>query len=451
MTFAGFFAILFLLAIIMNKGYKSVIDPMFYMIVIFLFFFGIKKDLELNEESEFLLLLSFIIFISTVYLVRKRQHRKIVGFINRKNKAFHKFLIKPLQSKQQLYLFLVVLLYVVLDFSFNTWLYGSFDKAVTRFYYRQPEREDIPTFLTIILFSLYSLSSLIIFVLSYNNARFKTNSLYLNLSFFALALAAFPRGTRGAIISLLIIIILANIIVGIRNNKLGIKNLFFNIKLLFPVTIVIFTFLALSSIRNKEIDNLEMLQQTISEMDFSQSQKEYNTSEGDLLLTDYNKCIETFGSSVEFLPIDYTLKAVLFNPIPRSLWKDKPVGFGVALTEVKFGGQNFDYEHLAEHKWANAAGIAGEGWANEGILGLILYSILMGLYAGILTKIVDTFLLSDNYVSLLIALLCFLASLLTVRGDILSGITQGFYPILFFMIILVVVQPFVQYKYKFRS
>lgn len=450
MTFAGYFAIFFLLTIIVNKGFKSIINPLFYMNVIFLFFFGITKDIELSEESELLLLLSFIIFISTAYISSRMRYKGITGFINNKNKAFHKFSIKPLKSQQQLYLFLIILIYVILDFSFNTWLYGSFDKAVTRFYYRRPEKEDIPSFLTIILFSLYSLSSLIIFVLSYNNARFKTSSLYLNLGFFALTLAAFPRGTRGAIISLLIIIILANIIVSIKNKKFGVKDLFFNVKLLLPTSIVLLAFLALSSIRSKEIDNLEMLQNTIAEMDFSQSQKEYNSVEGDLLLTDYNQCIETFGSTVDFLPLDYTLKAVLFNPIPRSMWKEKPVGFGVAFTEVKFGGQNFDYEHLAEYKWSNAAGIAGEGWANQGIYGLILYSLLMGLYAGILTKVVNTFLLSDNYVSLLIALLCFLASLLTVRGDILSGITQGFYPILFFIIILLIAQPFVRYKIKIR-
>jgi len=449
MTFAGFIAILFLLAIVIRKGYRSIIDPLFYMIVIFLFFFGLKNEVEISEESELLLLLSFVIFVVTAYLTGKMHHKRIINFISRKNDIFQKFSIKPLEQRQQLYLFLIVLLYVVLDFSFNTWLYGSFEKAVTRFYYRIPEKEDIPTLFTILLFTLYSLSSLIIFILSYNNARFKSNSLYLNLSFFALALAAFPRGTRGAIISLLIIIILANIIVALKQDTFKIKRLF-NIKLLFPAAIVILSFLALSSIRNKEIDNLEMLQTTIAEMDFSQSQKEYNSTEGDLLLTDYNKCIETFGSTTEFLPLDYTIKAVIFNPIPRSLWKEKPVGFGVALTEVKYGGQNFDYEHLAQYSWSNAAGIAGEGWANQGILGLILYSFLMGLYVGVLMKIVYTFLLSDNYISLLIALLCFLASLLTVRGDILSGITQGFYPIIFFMIILFAMQPFVQYKYKIR-
>ena len=294
------------------------------------------------------------------------------------------------------------------------------------------------------------MSSLIIFVLSYNTARFKTTSLYLNLSFLTLAIAAFPRGTRGAIVSLLIIIILANIIVIIKNNKNVVKGLFLNIKLLFPASIVLLSFLALSSIRNKQIDNLEMLQSTISEMSISESQNDYNSAEEDLLLIDYNRCIETFGTSVDFLPLDYTLKAVLLNPIPRSLWKNKPVGFGVALTEVKFGGRNFDSEYLARYKWSNAAGIAGEGWANQGIFGLILYSFLMGLYAGVLTKVVDNFLLSDNYVSLLIALLCFLACLLTVRGDILSAITQGFYPLLFFLLILFFVKPFVRYKFKMR-
>lgn len=450
MTFAGYFAVLFILFIVFNKGFKSVVDPLLYMNIVFIFFFGLTEKIELSETSELLLLLSYLIFVFTVLITRKLGHKKIINFINRKNAIFHKFSIKPLKSKQQLYLFLVILLYVILDFSFNTWLYGSFDKAVTRFYYRQPDKEDVPTFLTILLFSLYSVSSLIIFVLSYNTARFKTTSLYLNLSFFALAIAAFPRGTRGAIVSLLIIIILANIIVTIKNNKNVVKGLFLNIKLLFPASIVLLSFLALSSIRNKQIDNLEMLQSTISEMSISESQNDYNSAEEDLLLIDYNRCIETFGTSVDFLPLDYTLKAVLLNPIPRSLWKNKPVGFGVALTEVKFGGRNFDSEYLARYKWSNAAGIAGEGWANQGIFGLILYSFLMGLYAGVLTKVVDNFLLSDNYVSLLIALLCFLACLLTVRGDILSAITQGFYPLLFFLLILFFVKPFVRYKFKMR-
>lgn len=450
MTFAGYFAILFILFIVFNKGFKSFVDPLFYMNIVFIFFFGLKEKIELTETSELLLLLSYIIFVFTVSVTRKLRHKKIIDFINRKNVTFHKFAIKPLKSSQQFYLFLVILLYVIVDFSFNTWLFGSFEKAATRFYYRQPDKEDVPTFLTILLFSLYSVSSLIIFVLSYNNARFKTSSLYLNLSFFALAIAAFPRGTRGAIISLLIIIVLANIIVIIKNNKNVFKGLLLNIKLLFPAAVVMMSFLALSSIRNKQIDNLEMLQNTISEMSISESQNDYNTAEEDLLLTDYQKCIETFGSSVDFLPLFYTLKAVVFNPIPRSLWKDKPVGFGVALTEVKVGGQNFDPEYLAKYKWSNAAGIAGEGWANQGIFGLILYSFLMGVYAGVLTKLVDTFLLSDNYVSLLTALLCFLACLLTIRGDILSGITQGFYPLLFFLFILFLIQPFVRYKFKMR-
>lgn len=450
MTFAGYFAVLFILFIVFNKGFKSVVDPLLYMNIVFIFFFGLTEKIELSETSELLLLLSYLIFVFTVLITRKLGHKKIINFINRKNAIFQKFSIKPLKSKQQLYLFLVILLYVILDFSFNTWLYGSFDKAVTRFYYRQPDKEDVPTFLTILLFSLYSVSSLIIFVLSYNTARFKTTSLYLNLSFFALAIAAFPRGTRGAIVSLLIIIILANIIVIIKNNKNVVKGLFLNIKLLFPASIVLLSFLALSSIRNKQIDNLEMLQSTISEMSISESQNDYNSAEEDLLLIDYNRCIETFGTSVDFLPLDYTLKAVLLNPIPRSLWKNKPVGFGVALTEVKFGGRNFDSEYLARYKWSNAAGIAGEGWANQGIFGLILYSFLMGLYAGVLTKVVDNFLLSDNYVSLLIALLCFLACLLTVRGDILSAITQGFYPLLFFLLILFFLKPFVRYKFKMR-
>jgi hypothetical protein len=74
----------------------------------------------------------------------------------------------------------------------------------------------------------------------------------------------------------------------------------------------------------------------------------------------------------------------------------------------------------------------------------------MGLYAGILLRLVDAFLLSENYYTLLIGLLSFLASLLTVRGDILSGITQGLYPMMFFLFIIFFVEPFIRYKWSFN-
>lgn len=449
MTFAGYLAFFFLLLIFIKKGFRSILTPLFCMNMIFIFFFGLKENIELSVDSELLLVFSLLIFNITTFVTLNMRHTKVVNYIKNKEIVYKNFLIAPLKKRYQFYLFLIILFYVMVDFSFNTWLYGSFENAVTRFYFRQPEKDQIPSFLSILLFILYSLSSLIIFILSYNNARFRTSSLYLNLSFLALAIVAFPRGTRGAIVSLLIIIIVANLIVRFKTKDKILGSLF-NYKMIFPTTIVILTFLALSSIRNNEIDNLEMLQKTIIEMDFSESQKEYNSVEGDLLLTDYEKCIRLFGSQVDFLPFYYTLKAIIFNPIPRSIWKDKPVGFGVALTEVKNGGKNFSPQYLSEYKWSNAAGIAGEGYANGGVFGVILYSFLLGLYAGVLSKIVEVFLWSDNYISLLISLLSFLATLLIIRGDILSGITQGLYPILFFIFILAIFEPIAKRRFIFK-
>ena len=450
MTFPGFFAIFFAIMIIIKKKYNFIIDPMFYMLMIFILFFGQTKEIVLSEKSELILTLSFFIFFGTTYFIRNRELKFLVNYFQRKTTVLKSLDIKPLTGSKQFFLFLIVLTYITFDLSLNTWLYGSFEKAVTRFYFRLPEIEDAPTYLSIIQFSLYSVSSLILFVLSYNNSKFNTSSFYTNLSFLALALVAFPRGTRGAIIVLLIIIILAKIISNFSSGLSPLKGILFSPKVLYPVLIVLLMFLALSSIRNKEIDNLDMLKKTITEMDFSQSQKDYSSTEGDLLLKDYELSVDKFGNTVPYLPLNYTLKAVLLNPIPRSVWKEKPVGFGVALTEVKLGGQNFEPQHLADFKWSNAAGVAGEGWANNGIYGVILYSFLMGLYAGILLRLVDAFLLSENYYTLLIGILSFLASLLTVRGDILSGITQGLYQMMFFLFIIFFVEPFIRYKWSFN-
>ena len=90
---------------------------------------------------------------------------------------------------------------------------------------------------------------------------------------------------------------LAKIISNFSSGLSPLKGILFSPKVLYPGLIVLLMFLALSSIRNKEIDNLDMLQKTITEMDFSQSQKDYSSTEGDLLLKDYELSVDKFGNS----------------------------------------------------------------------------------------------------------------------------------------------------------
>ena len=97
MTFPGFFAIFFAIMIIIKKKYNFIIDPMFYMLMIFILFFGQTKEIVLSEKSELILTLSFFIFFGTTYFIRNRELKFLVNYFQRKTFAqisFHSVYFK---------------------------------------------------------------------------------------------------------------------------------------------------------------------------------------------------------------------------------------------------------------------------------------------------------------------------------------------------------------------
>ncbi len=159
-------------------------------------------------------------------------------------------------------------------------------------------------------------------------------------------------------------------------------------------------------------------------------------NETDLMMSDYYKAYESFGNTIDFLPIYYTASAVILNPIPRFMWQEKPVGVGRILAVTRNGQKDYTTKELLEIPSSFAIGICGEGWVNGGIFGVVLYSILLGLIAGMYTSMYYTFLMRNTYMSLMIALLCYRAASSFIRGDILSGITSTTYPLIFVVILL---------------
>jgi len=91
--------------------------------------------------------------------------------------------------------------------------------------------------------------------------------------------------------------------------------------------------------------------------------------------------IEHFGSGQE-LPYGYSLYAAICNVVPRSLWKDKPVGFGKVLAHRMTGGS----APMEIRGFSAAAGLAGEGYANFGAPGPLIAGIMMSILLYFLFK-----------------------------------------------------------------
>ena len=190
--------------------------------------------------------------------------------------------------------------------------------------------------------------------------------------------------------------------------------------------------------RNDRVDNVGDLITRINSFEINEGQEAYAEAETDLMMSDYYYTCEHFGNDKKFLPLLSSATAIVVNWIPRSIWPDKPIGFGRRYAMARMG---IDYTNnaLASSAVSSfAVGICGEGWANGGLKGVIFYSVVVGLYAGVLIRLFFFLLAQNGYIPLMLALLFYQASGSYIRGDLLSGITQGLYPIVLLSILLYV-------------
>ena len=170
------------------------------------------------------------------------------------------------------------------------------------------------------------------------------------------------------------------------------------------------------------------------------------------------KAIDTFDNTafvLENIPSKYryyygsTYTAILFQFIPRSLWADKPVGFGAPLGLLKKAG---DREFTVE-KWKRktnmfsySPGFLCEAYANFGNVGMVLISILFGF----LTKAFDrkvTFRTVIRDFDKLPYLAFFSSFFLILRGDFIMAV---FFSLLFFIYLWLMVR-FCMIKVRVKS
>ena len=438
LTFCGCLCIL-LIAILLirckSKVYILPTMPLFMILISYWRFFSTYEHLDLSFKVNLLLLYSFICFLIS-YAVGKRLrlgwfgkgYISLVDSYGIQGKFFT--LPKILRS----YL-IIVILYCIYDLWINTLLYGSLESAIIRFY-GKPVESDLPSVLKTSLQFYYKAVVVFLFVFRFFLNANNKSSKYIYVALFLLVLIAIPRGSRGAVASPFVMLITADMFSATYFKGFSLIRRMKSYLWMGGSAIVLM--LILTVIRDIDFEDIRQVHEAVSEIKLGEASNKYDEGEGELILSDVQFCIENFGTTVPFLSPFYTLKTIIFAPIPRVLWPSKPVSFGYVLNEVKLGGRSLDPQVLnypGAVGWA--AGYAGEGWANGGLFGITFYSILFGILSGICAKMYYILFSMNTPISILIAMLFFYISVGSQRGDMLSAWALTVYPLLIITFILI--------------
>lgn len=411
-------------------------------------FFGFYERLNLLVEVDFLLLFSFCIFLFA-YAIGKRLHIESVERFY--TKLSHCALTDDKVFISHRYInayFLLVISYCIFDLWLNTQLYGSLENALTRFY-AKPMNEDFPSFLKTVQGFLFKGLTAFIFVFRFYSNKHHQKSSIFNATILLLVLIAIPAGSRGAAISPMLLIIIADIFsfTFLKGISLSDKIKEYAIIGMFSI----FIFFSLTMVRGINFDDVQDMYETVSELNMKEANDSYSEGEGDLILHDVQFSYTKFGKEIPFLSPFYTLETLLLAPIPRALMPSKKVSYGYVLNEVKLGGSSLEPNELnypGAVGWA--AGLAGEGWANGGLLGVTLYALLFGLYSGFCSRMYYKLFKISTPLSVLFALLFFQMSYNFIRGDLLAGYVQGIYPLLIITFIFYIIRCFKRYKLSIK-
>lgn len=402
--------------------------PLFMILLSYWRFFAYYKTIDLLPEVNAILLYSFIVFLM-FYAVGKRF--KINGlkrlYVNLSDSAFTDG--RSFASSHAINAYLViVILYCIYDLWLNTLLYGSLENALIRFY-GKPVESDLPSMLKTSLQFSYKAVVAFLFVFRFYQNKYGKRSAKLYLALLLLMLIAFPRGSRGALVTPLVMLVTADFFSATYLKRYSLKR---NIKEYIVAGIgSIVLILTLTVVRNTNFEDISQAYEMISELKMGEASEKYEEIEGDLILSDVQFCYQNFGKEVPFLSPFYSLKTILVAMVPRALYPLKPVSFGYVLNEVKQGGSSLDPVRLnypGAVCWA--AGYAGEGWANGGMIGVTLYAMLFGLLSGMCAQMYFFLFKRMTPLSILFGLLFFNFSCGTVRGDLLAGFALSFYPLL---------------------
>lgn len=439
-TAAGLVALLMLIFFVIKaRGNIFVLlgAPLFYILITFYNFFGSYRTIEFTLKDNAILFVSFSTFLFC-YGVGKRQkvnwlYDKL-SVVSCKRNTSGEILATP---KAVWGFFFLCVFYVIIDLAVNSLIYGSFERALLRFYSTDMEDFSYATYRNY-LSVLFQLMGALVFVFRFFGTLHHQKSKLLLICVALLMLVAIPRGSRGAVMWPALMLVFADIFAK-RFYNISLKSCLKQYAILGSGAIISFFFL--TAVRSIQFESFNDLIEVSKLLSIKDTAEDYSEREGELMIHDTKLVFDRFGYDVEFLPVTYTAYSILVSWIPRSFYPEKPVSFGLMIHALK---ENSDLTKIRTRPhelyypgsidWAS--GLAGEGWANGSWLGVVLYAAIMGLFAGICSKLFFLLIVSPNYLNVIFAMQFFNMSWCFIRGSLQSQITPAIYMFIFSLIIV---------------
>lgn len=433
-----------MLIILFSKGIiRSLIHPLFIYCAYTVYVYQYIDDrMNVNAfETNSIILISFMItflFYLFFYLMKFPKLNKF--FHSNTDILPYSFIMKSDRKVWYIGMTLVVIFIII-----NLWFYakslGSFEIALLRFYSRFSDieifKERTQTgliFIVLDLFSKLSVSFLGFLRIAYHFRKINIISFW--ITFILILINGFSSGSRGMIVLPVLFILFIDLIFFIKGRTKAIIKT----DSIFSFIIVIILFIVLGHIRNVQFDNFNDFIKYIktenwialvqNDTDQKKYDREYN-------IHYINHCLSTYPEKAPFLNF-HTFFTLIVNPIPRSIWPDKPIGFGRILALHNLGILNPDAKQINLSSASFSAGISGEGYANFGLIGVTIFSAIFGAISGIFAKLSKTLIYSNSAMSLIIGILLLKGSFSFVRGAMLDNLFQTIYPVTLLFIISVI-------------
>lgn len=411
-----------LLILFKIKGRKFVYHPYFFICLYHIFFFKEKAHASSSQafNAELAVVISFISFTFAFAITLKFFSSSFLKMFF--SFFYSKFTVRVDLSRSGklrgiwIYLpFLLILLWCLVYIKYTIWEYGSLESAMLHFYVGQKKISD-PVLGFFIYRGINMCFALLLFLRLQTLLYYKHNIVrYLPfIAYLVLSLTIAPVGNRGPQLYLLIIFIFSDIVIAYSSKR----RLKLSLGTKFALAFTMLMVGILTKVRNENFHSFRDFSYYISNNLFDQvGEGLSDVSRGGSIPDDIVSCFRIY--SHEKLGW-HSLYSIIVNPIPRVFWPEKPLSFGTLLALEKGASLNARY--------SIAAGMAGEGYAAGGFFGIIILSLLVGVYSGVMGKIYIISMYYMNYINILIAVAALRASCHIVRGDMMAGVTQGLYP-----------------------
>lgn len=315
---------------------------------------------------------------------------------------------QPMSPAAVIILSCVPVLFALLTLYVRTRQAGSVEQALWGLYSVRLSRESIWLARLLGPAHMASLGSLLLLRIEALLWRRRGVAVLSWLTYAVLLAAALVTGTRGRLVVLLVVFLVADALAIVRSRMHPRPRPVHALAAVVTLLLAI----VLTHVRG-QAGTLDRLQQAVAAVLDEGAMVAARSSAGAGNVSDNIAfSLSYYGESKQFLHF-YSLWAVVCNIVPRELWPDKPVGFGKVLAEAR--------GFRPENPTSLAAGLAGEGYANGGWAGIVLLSLLAGAVSGFSSGVAYGGFEHGGRAHIVLSLALLVFSRLFVRGDILSA------------------------------